>query len=217
MKIKHYKLPETEIATATITDITHDGRGVAHVQGKATFITGALPNETVQFVYTTRRGKFDEGKIHKVLSPSEQRAEPNCPHFSVCGGCALQHINSDAQLAMKQKLLLDQLQHIGGLQPKNILPPLRGSIWGYRHKARLGVKYVAKKEKLLVGFREKNNRYLADIERCEILHPSVGLKISELKSLIASLNIYQQVAQIEIAVSDKITALIFRHMVNKIV
>lgn len=196
-----------------ITALTHDGRGIAQSEGKTIFIDGALPGEEVMFEYTRRRGKFDEGRVTEILAASPERVTPLCQHFSICGGCALQHMSSAAQLQMKQQTLLNQLQHFGGVQPQFILPPLTGSIWGYRRKARLSVKYVGKKQTVLVGFHEKNGRYVADIASCVILKPPVDNLITPLKQLIQSLNIYQQIPQIEVAIADNSTALVFRHLV----
>lgn len=211
-KRKSHKLP-TELITAQITALSHDGRGIAHIEGKIIFIENALPGETVKFNYTQRHSKYDEGRAIEIQNSSRDRVEPLCQHYSICGGCSMQHISSAAQLQLKQNMLLEQLKHFGGVQPENILAPLTGALWGYRRKARLGVKYVVKKSAVLVGFREKNNRYLADLSRCEVLHPSVGNLITALKELITSLQAYQHIAQIEVAVDDVNTALIFRHMV----
>jgi 23S rRNA (uracil1939-C5)-methyltransferase len=200
--------------TTIITALSHDGRGIAHVKNKITFIENALPGEKIAFVYTKQRGKFDEGKAVEIIEASVDRAVSLCAHFGVCGGCSLQHMTSEAQLAHKQKMLLEQLQHFGKVQPKELLTPLTGLNFGYRRKARLGVKYVAKKNKVLVGFREKNNHFLADITQCETLHPSVGHLIQALQELITSLSIYQHIPQIEVAIDDQETALIFRHLVD---
>ena len=196
----------------TITKLSHDGRGIAQIKGKTTFIENALPGETVTFQLTRRHNKYDEGKAVEIIQPSPDRVEPKCRHFMVCGGCALQHMSHERQRQLKQEGLLEQLQHFGGVQPQTVLPPLIGNAWGYRRKARLGVKYVAKKQTVLVGFREKNGRYLAELNRCEVLHPSVGAIIEDLKSLISQLDAYQTLPQIEVAVSDESTALVFRHM-----
>lgn len=201
-----------EPTLAKITGLSHDGRGIAHINGKTTFIENALPDEEVAFVYLRRHNKYDEGKTVEVKQASPSRVTPLCEHFTICGGCALQHMDSETQIQLKQKMLLEQLQHFGGVIPESILPPLTGNLWGYRRKARLGVKYVAKKQRVLVGFREKNGRYLADLERCVVLHPSVGNLITALKELVQSLTIYQQIPQIEVGVTDDTTALIFRHM-----
>ncbi len=207
------KVIEPTPTTATIHAMTHDGRGIAQIQGKTTFIEGALPGEEVLFTYTSRKGKFDEGRTLEVLKASPDRVEPLCQHFNVCGGCSLQHMNSSAQIQMKQQLILDQLQHFGKIQPDTVLPPLTGPQWGYRRKGRLSVKYVGKKNAVLVGFHEKNGRYIADIKRCEILQPPLDSLITPLKELIQNLKSYQHIPQLEVAVGDQATAIIFRHLV----
>lgn len=205
------KIP-TEPARASIESLTHDGRGVTHVDGKTVFVDGALAGEDVEFLYFERQRRYDAAKATQIFSASPDRVEPRCAHFSVCGGCALQHLRDTAQIEAKQKALLDSLEHIGHVTPKNILPPLTGPIWGYRRKARLAVKYVIKKERVLVGFREKHSHYVADIARCEVLHPSVGLILPQLSALVASLSIKDQIPQIEVAIGDHATALIVRHL-----
>lgn len=160
--------------TATIEALSHDGRGIARINGKTTFLLSGLPTEEVTFVYSKKHTTFDEGQVVSVNSSSSERATPACQHFAICGGCSLQHMQHTQQIALKQKVLLEQLQHFGDLAPQTLLPPITAPIWGYRHKARLSVKYVAKKNALLVGFREKNGRYVADLQSCEILHPRVG-------------------------------------------
>jgi 23S rRNA (uracil1939-C5)-methyltransferase len=192
--------------------ISHEGRGITHVGGKATFIDGALPGERVRFCYTRRHGRFDEGVAVEILEPAPARVEPRCPHFSLCGGCSLQHYASIAQIQHKQAVLLEQLQHIGGVRPASILPPLTGPVWDYRHKARLTVRYVEKKAKLLIGFKEKGGRRVADLSRCEVLHPSVGQKLTELRVLLSKLSLYKQIPQIEVAVGEDSTALVIRHL-----
>ncbi|MFU8797790.1 MAG: 23S rRNA (uracil(1939)-C(5))-methyltransferase RlmD [Gammaproteobacteria bacterium] len=194
--------------SAHITALSHDGRGIASIQGKTTFVEGALPGETVLFKYLRHHGRFDEGQVTEIQIASPERVEPKCPHFFACGGCSLQHMSPDAQIRMKEKMLLEHLQHFGGLKAEVILPPLTGPVWGYRAKARLGVRFVHKKNALLVGFREKNGRYLADLSRCEVLHPKIGSLISELKKLITGLEGYQYIPQIEVALNT----LVFRHM-----
>lgn len=204
--------PKGDINTK-ITALTHDGRGIAHIDGKTVFIEGALPGEEVVFTYTSRRGKYDEGRVTEILTASSERTEPLCKHFSICGGCALQHMSSTAQLEMKQKILLDQLQHFGGIKPLEVLSPLTGPIWNYRRKARLSVKYVGKKEKVLVGFHEKNGRYIADLARCVILQDPLDTLITPLKEFIHTLKSYQHIPQIEVTITETITALVFRHLV----
>lgn len=206
------KLPPEPIE-ATVTRLSHDGRGIAEIDGKTTFIDGALPDETVMFTYIRKKGSFDEGRIHSVITPSTQRIQPTCTAFNICGGCSLQHMSSDIQIQLKQTTLLDQLHHFAGIQPETILPPLTGSPWGYRRKARLGVRHVEKKGSVLIGFREKYNpRFLADINECPILDPRVGLLITPLRSLFATLETHKDIPQIEVAIDDKTTALIIRHL-----
>jgi 23S rRNA (uracil1939-C5)-methyltransferase len=197
---------------AKVEGYNHDGRGIAHIDGKVIFIDGALPNEEVIFAYTKRHRKYDEGIIVEIIEASPDRTTPQCPHTTICGGCSQQHIKHHLQLELKQKTLLEQLHHFGNIIPENILPPLTGPLFGYRHKARLSVKYVSKKNKVVVGFHEKNGRYIADIETCTILHTSIGSLIKPLSELIGSLRSYQHIPQIEIAVGNEATALIFRNL-----
>jgi len=195
-----------------ITALSHDGRGIAHVEGKTVFVEGALPQEEVHFVYKKRHKSFDEGTVTAILNFSKDRVAPKCPHFNICGGCNLQHLQNNAQIKLKQQVMLEQLLHFGGVAPLEILPPIMGPIYGYRHKARLSVKFVAKKNKVLVGFHEKTGRFIADLQSCPILHDSVGTKIKELAQLITKLSIYPHIPQIEVAVGDDATVLIFRHL-----
>lgn len=207
---KRKQLP-TEPVEAAIESLSHDGRGVTHIEGKTIFIHGALPDEEVNFVYTRKTRKFDEGKVVEVLKPSPGRVEPLCPHFGVCGGCSLQHQAAEAQIRSKQQALLDALQHIGKVEPGELLPPLVvESAWGYRRKARLGVKYVAKKGKVLVGFRERGSSFLADLTRCEVLHPKIGELLVPLGDLVEGLSIRERVPQIEVAMGDEVCVLVFR-------
>ncbi len=205
------KLPNYPVR-ANIESLSHDGRGVTHIEGKAVFIDGALPGEEISFFYTGKSRKHDEGRVCEIFTASPERIEPGCAHFQICGGCSLQHQAADGQILGKQQILLDNLERIGKVTPKRVLDPLTGPIWGYRNKARLGVKYVRKKGRVLVGFREKRAPYLADIRRCEVLHPSVGERLEELAELIQGMQARERIAQIEVAVGDKITALVFRNL-----
>lgn len=201
--------------TIEITNLSHDGRGVGRdATGKTVFIDGVLPGEHVNYKVTRSKKRFDEAVVVEVINSAPERVAPKCQHFLTCGGCAEQHISSNAQLSAKQKSVLEQLAHFGQVQPENILPPLEGPLWGYRNKARLGVRYVIKKEKVLVGFREKNSNYLAEIDSCQILHPKIGNLITPLKDLIRSLAAFKEIAQIEVAVGDLRMALIFRNLVQ---
>jgi len=204
-------LPLTPI-TATTRALSHDGRGIANINGKATFISFALAHEDVMFTYSKKHGTFDEGILTSVTKPSSDRVTPPCTYFGTCGGCALQHLAPAQQVQHKQTVFLEQLQAIAGVQPLTLLPPLTAKQTGYRRKARLGVKYVIKKEKLFIGFRELDARYLTDMDSCEILEPSVGKQITLLTDLVSSLKAFDHIPQIEIAVGDDITALIFRHL-----
>lgn len=197
---------------AEIHGLTHDGRGVSTVNGKTLFIEGALPGETVVFEYQKKHRRYNIARAVDIINPSIVRTIPKCVHFELCGGCSLQHMTNEAQIAMKQDLLLSQLKHFGGVAPETILPPLRGPAFHYRRKARIGVRYVIKKEKLLVGFREKNSNKIADLVSCEVLDPRVGKLIPELSKLIQGLVVFDHIPQIEVAIGDTNVALIFRHL-----
>jgi 23S rRNA (uracil1939-C5)-methyltransferase len=205
------RLPEGEFE-ASVESLSHDGRGVAHIDGKAIFIDGALPGENIKFQYVSRRRRFDEGRATEIMIASADRVEPRCPHATICGGCSLQHLSASAQVEAKQKILVEQFQHLAKLEIPSLLPPLVSEPWGYRRKARLGVKYVRKKGKVLVGFREKRAPYLAELSGCDVLHASVGQHIETLKNFIGGLDAYQHIPQIEVSCGDTQTALIFRHL-----
>lgn len=205
-----FKKPE--IQTAHIEKLTHEGNGLAHINGKVTFIRGALPDEEVLFRYTKKHQRRDEGEVLEIQQPSPFRVIPPCPHSEVCGGCNLQHLQPEKQIEHKQAVLLELLQHFGKVSPETILPAITGANLHYRHKARLSVRFVIKKNRLLVGFHEKNGRYTADISSCVVLHASVGNKIAALQVLITSLEAKDHIAQIEVAVGDHQTALVFRNL-----
>jgi len=211
MPRRRQSLPSAPVA-AHVTDLTHEGYGVARVNGKTVFIAGALPAEDVHFVYSARKRNYDQGRVSSIEQPSPLRVEPECPHFGVCGGCSLQHLQADEQIHFKQKILLDNLARIGHVEPQTTRVPMRGPAWGYRRKARLGLKYVFKKEKLLIGFREAASRYLADLSLCKILIPAVGERLTEIADCIRQLSIYQAVPQIEVAAGDENIALVIRHL-----
>src|SRR3989338_2784585 len=198
--------------TTTITALSHEGRGIAHEQGKTLFIENALPGELVRAEIARPHATFDEGIAVEIIHPSPDRVTPPCPHYLVCGGCSLQHLHPTAQIRFKENILKEQLQHIGHCQPENMLPPLQTETLQYRRKARLGVKYVAKKNKVLVGFREKNGRYIADLTTCPVLHPVFGEKLEHLSALIKGLSGFQQIPQVECAMGDDEAALILRHL-----
>ena len=199
-----------KIKQINITALSHDGRGIAHIDGKTTFITNALPGETVEFFYLRKHSNYDEGVANKILTRSPERIDPKCPYFDVCGGCNLQHLTHEKQLELKLQTLKEQLSHFGANTPKTFSAPISGAIWHYRGRARLSVKYVNKKQKLLIGFHEKNGRFVADIESCAILAHPLSEKIPELRSFISELSIYDQIPQIEIAITNNVIALTFR-------
>ncbi|MES9876779.1 MAG: 23S rRNA (uracil(1939)-C(5))-methyltransferase RlmD [Candidatus Sedimenticola sp. 1PA] len=204
------QLPKDPVK-AEIESLSHDGRGVTHIDGKAVFIHGALPGEEVEFIYTRKTKQHDEGQVESVIKASPDRVEPRCAQFGICGGCSLQHQAPEAQIGAKQQALMDAFQRIGKVEPGEILPPLVSpSSWGYRRKARLGAKYVPKKGKVLVGFRERGSGFITDIERCHVLHPKVGELITPLGELIEGLSIREKVPQIELAMGDEICVLVFR-------
>ena len=201
---------DAEPETALIVDTLMDGRGVADAPGKKVFVDGALSGEVVKFRRRRKKRNYDEAELLEILQPAPERVEPRCAVFGICGGCSLQHLSVAAQLQMKQAALLDSLQRIGAVVPERVLPPLEGTAWGYRRKARLAVKHVYKKDRVLVGFRERNKPYVADMNRCETLHPAIGERLEELSELIGRLSIRDRLPQIECAVGDNATAMIFR-------
>ena len=210
--MENLKVLSTNTTPIDITGLSHEGRGIAHIKGKITFIENALPGETVLIAYVKKRGSYHEARSIQILKASTDRIQPDCPHYGICGGCSLQHLSNQAQLQHKANTLIDQLRHFTGIQPK-ILPPLIGPSWGYRRRARLGVKYVAKKQAVLVGFREKNGRYLAQMQTCKTLDHRIGKLLIPLQQLIYKLKAFQAIPQIEVALGDETLGLVFRHLV----
>ena len=208
--MKTHQFPEI---TTSVEKFSHDGRGIARINGKTTFIQGALPKETVVFKYTRRKRGFDEGSTIDIKTSSAHRVEPKCAHFNVCGGCSLQHLDAAMQIQEKQTLFLDILSRIGHCSPENMLPPLIGAVWQYRHKARLSVRQDKATSAIQLGFREKNNpARIADIQHCSVMHPKVDKELLHLRQLIASFDSASMIAQIEVAVGDDDVALIFRNL-----
>ena len=197
---------------ARVEDLTHDGQGVARVDGKVTFIDGALPGEEVTFRYERRRGRFDEARLLEVLEPSPDRVEPRCPHFGTCGGCSLQHLSGEAQVRRKERRLLNDLVHIGRVEPRAVLPPLTGPLWGYRHRARLSCRYLGRQGRLGLGFRERRSQRIALLSRCEVLAPAVGQRVEALRAALETLDVRAQVPQVEVAVGDGQAAVVVRHL-----
>lgn len=202
-----------DLAQAQVESIDYEGHGVTHLNGKAVFIDGALAGETVVFRYHNKKKTHDTGRVVEVLRASPDRVTPRCAHYGVCGGCSLQHLRSAAQLPAKQRVLHDALERIGKVQPDAWLAPLEGQAWGYRRRARLGVKFVAKKGGVLVGFREKRSAFITPLTFCEVLDASVAQRLPDLKTLIEGLSCADRLPQIEVAVGDNAVALVFRHLV----
>ena len=209
----HKKKLPLDPVTVTIESLSHDGRGVTHVDGKVVFIDEALPGETLEFVYTDSRRDYAEGKVVKLLTRSAHRTDPECLHYGVCGGCSFQHVDDGEQIHFKEDLLQDQFRRIGKVEIPEIWQALTGPHWGYRRKARMGVKWVAKKGRVLVGFRERRNPFLAEIDSCKVMHPLVGENLLALGDMIAGLTIKDKIPQIEVAIGDNEVVLAFRVLV----
>ncbi len=205
-----HKAFSKEPVEASIESLSHDCRGVAHVDDKVVFIDGALPDETVRFIYTRKKRDFSEGNLDEVLVASPKRIQPKCTYFGYCGGCSLQHFATADQIELKQHLLIEQLKRIGAVEAENLLPALTGPEWGYRSKARLTVRDVPGKGRVLVGFREKGTRYVADMLSCEVLDAGVANQLENLSTLIGTISIRSKIPQIEVAVGENHTALVFR-------
>ena len=205
------RLP-VEPVEAVIESLSDEGRGIAHIDSRAVFIEQALVGERVRFRYTRLTNKIAEGRSVEILHASTDRVEPKCSAFDRCGGCSLQHMDPEVQIALKQDSLLKQLKTIGHVVPVNVLEPITGQAWGYRRKARLGVRYVAKKDRVLVGFRERGSSFITETDVCEILHPDIGQLIKQLADCIYQLELKSQIPQIEVAVGDNQSVLVFRHL-----
>ncbi len=212
MSRRRRKSLPAEPVQCVIEKLSHDGRGIAHQNGKIQFVDGALPGEQVTANYVGTRSKFDELRTLSVDVMAPDRVDPPCQFADLCGGCSLQHMASDAQIGFKERTLREHFAHFGGIEPEFWQPPLESETLGYRRKARLGVRFVNKRDSVLVGFREKRNSFLADITRCEVLDPRIGERISALRSMLYGLAAHNRIAQIEVACGDDAAALIFRNM-----
>ena len=195
--------------TGVVVGLSHEGAGIVR-EGKTALVAGALPGETVRFRRWRRHRQYDEARLEAVLTPAADRVQPRCAHFEICGGCALQHLDAASQLALKQQQLAENLERIARLAPQRWLAPIRSPAWGYRRRARLGVKYVPRKGGVLVGFRERASHLIAQLARCEVLAAPIGELITPLASLIGELSIREQLPQIEVAVGDQAAALVLR-------
>ena len=199
-----------EPETARIESVTHDGRGIAAMNGKKVFVSGALEGEEVRFQRRKSRRNFDEAELLEILEASPERVEARCEAFSRCGGCAMQHVSDEQQRRIKSQTLRDNFERIARVEPLQWLEPMTGPVWNYRRRARLGVKDVPAKGRVLVGFREKHAPYITDMHRCEVLAEPVGNMIDPLSEMIGRLSIRARLPQIEIAVADNAVALVFR-------
>jgi 23S rRNA (uracil1939-C5)-methyltransferase len=197
---------------ASIDDLSHDGRGVAHVEGKTVFVADALPGERVRARLLRKHRHFDEARAEEILETSPDRVAPRCPHFGVCGGCVLQHLAPAAQIVAKQNVLAQNFARIGHVEPGRWLAPLTADVWGYRRRARLSVKHVPKKDKTLVGFRERDPRFVADLAHCDVLDPALGEKLGALGALLNDMEGAASIPQIEFSAGDEARVLVFRHL-----
>jgi 23S rRNA (uracil1939-C5)-methyltransferase len=199
-----------EPETAEIRSVTHDGRGIAAVEGKTVFVAGALVGERVRFQRRKFRRNFDEAELLEVLDVSPDRIEPRCAVFGTCGGCVMQHVSDEQQRDIKFQALRDSLERIGRVEPRRWLDPILGPAWHYRRRARLAVKDVYAKDRVLVGFRERHAPYITDMHRCEVLAEPVSEMLDSLSELVGQLTIRARLPQIEVAVADNAVALVFR-------
>lgn len=193
-----------------IESLDHEGRGVAHVEGKTIFIEGALPGETVEYSTYKKKPSFEQATATRIVRFSAARVNPRCPNFGNCGGCSMQHLEAGAQVAAKQRVLEDNLKHIGKVRAETILPAIHGPAWGYRHRARVSVKYVIKKGRVLVGFHEKRSSFIADMESCEVLPPRISALLVPLRGLVAELSIRERMPQVEMALGEDVDVLVLR-------
>ncbi len=193
-----------------IESLDQEGRGIAHADGKVIFIEGALTGERVTYSSYRKKPSYELARVDQILRQSFMRVAPKCVHFDVCGGCSMQHLDARAQVAVKQRILEDNLARIGKVKPERVLPPIYGETWGYRQRARLSVRHVLKKGKTLVGFHEKSSRYVADMQHCEILPPKIAALLPLLAQMNEALSIRDHLAQIELAVGEHVDALVLR-------
>lgn len=198
------------IAPVIIESLDQEGRGVAHADGKAIFIEGALPGELVTYSPYRKKQNFELAQVAQILKPAFGRVVPQCEYFGTCGGCSMQHLDARAQVAAKQRVLENNLKHIGKVAPELILPAIYGTAWGYRYRARLSVRYVAKKNAVLVGFHEKRSSFIADMQTCEIMPARISGLVMPLRKLIDALSIRQRLPQIEVSLGENVDVLVLR-------
>ncbi|MBV8466826.1 MAG: 23S rRNA (uracil(1939)-C(5))-methyltransferase RlmD [Burkholderiales bacterium] len=197
---------------ATIESLDFDGHGVAHAEGKTIFIDGALPFERVEYSSYRKKPSFENAQAVAILKESFMRVKPRCPHYDVCGGCSMQHAEASAQVAVKQRVLEDNLNRIGKVRSETMMTPIYGPTWQYRHRARLSARYVAKKGTVLVGFHEKRSSYIADMSTCEILPRKISDMLVPMRELIMQLSIRERMPQVELAAGEHVDVLVLRTM-----
>ncbi len=213
MSKRRRKVLPKEPVRCEIETLSHDGRGIARADGKTQFVDGALPGETVMAKMVSTRSRFDELRTTEVLEAAPDRQQPPCEFADLCGGCSLQHMSADAQIRFKENTLREHFAHFGGIEPEQWVAPMRSpDSLGYRRKARLGVRYVKARESVLVGFREKRNSFLTDIDRCVVLDPRIGERIEPLRELLHGMAAFDRIAQVEVACGDDTAAMVFRNM-----
>ena len=185
-----------------IESLDNEGRGVGHADGKVIFVEGALTGERVTYASHRKKASYEVAEVVRVLDASPARVTPRCPHFGICGGCSMQHVDEATQVAAKQRVLEDNLWHLARLRPETIARPMRGPAWNYRFRARLSVRDVAKKGGVLVGFHERKSSYVADMRECHVMPRHVSDLLVPLRELVASLSIRQRLPQIEVAIGE---------------
>ena len=197
---------------AFVESLDNEGRGFARVDGKAIFIEGALSGEHVEYASYQCKSRYEQAHAIRILRSSSQRVTPHCPHFGTCGGCSMQHLDASAQIAAKHRVLEDALWHLAKLKPDVVYPPITGSPWGYRNRARLSVRYVSKTEGTRVGFREKRSSHVTEMNSCAVLPPSISNILPGLKVLLEGMSAPESIPQIEVAIGDAQCVLVLRHL-----
>jgi 23S rRNA (uracil1939-C5)-methyltransferase len=200
----------TEPVVTAIVGMTHDGRGVADVDGRRVFVAGGLPEEQVEISLDRRRRHRHEASLERIVRPAATRVDPHCEYFGRCGGCALQHMTYESQIAFKQDVVQQAFERIGGLEPRRWLPPATSAPWGYRRRARLGVRLVEAKGRVLVGFRERASNKVTDMQHCPVLAAPVGAALGDLAQTLGACEAANRVPQVEVALGDTRGALVFR-------
>ena len=202
--------PPARASASQVLSLAHDGHGVVRCEGKVVFVEGALPGERVEFQRWRRKPSYDLANLTRVVRESSARVAPRCRHYDRCGGCSLQHLDPRAQVAMKQRILEDNLARIGKVHPEVLLAPIHGPYWGYRQRARLSVRGVPRKGGALVGFRERRAHWVVDMDSCEVLPARISALIPVLRDLVSGLTLVDRIPQIEVAVGENATALVLR-------